>query len=115
MFDVSKLGVIDAALLSDVVRLANLQAPNSIHRYPNDKYISQEMEELEKSQKELDAEIAQVCFHYRSLMVSSLCEIQHGGICYDKSKTKKFHSVFSNDYKAYDMNNFGNEAKYGES
>ena len=24
-------------------------------------------------------------------------------------------SVFSNDYKAYDMNNFGNEAKYGES
>ena len=63
MFDVSKLGVIDAVLLSDVVRLANLQAPNSIHRYPNDKYISQEMEELEKSQKELDAEIAQVCFH----------------------------------------------------
>lgn len=72
IFDVTKLGVIDATLLSDIVRLANLQAPNTIHRYPNDKFISKEMEELEKSQKELDAEIAQVCL-FKYLLYNLWC------------------------------------------
>lgn len=58
--DVSKLGLLDAHSLADIARLSNAQLPNTIHRYPTDSSTARQNEKLEKLQREIDEDIAQV-------------------------------------------------------
>jgi len=60
--DLSKLDLLDAPLLADISRLSNIQQCNSIHRYPTDYNDFEENEKLRKRQKEVDEDIAKVCF-----------------------------------------------------